>query len=264
MEKNIKRLGNIGINISYVVKKSLFKKKLKGGSCQEKINNEIDGKYGWLQIEKILQSLQGKGITTIQATIKNLNSKEVVIKIQEREKAINEYNIQYKIRDFNGIVNFECIFFCDGDKEYIESFATLKEYGTLCKSKGINMGIILMEYYKNGSLEDIKDLDKNIIEKLLKNYLEIYIKTGFIHGDFYPKNVILDDDYNPIIIDFEKSYFNDNKENHTLFWADLTTFFTSLKYSTNLSNFIRTHCMTNGAYNKKPSIDLINKLLKDL
>jgi hypothetical protein len=49
-----------------------------------------------------------------------------------------------------------------------------------------------------------------------------------------------------------------------IFWTDLTNFFSHLQYHKNLSDIIRNHCMMNGAYNNKPSIDLINKLIDDL
>ena len=137
----------------------------------------------------------------------------------------------------------------------------VKEYERLCRVKGVYMGIILMPYYKNKSLDKYISVDKIIIENLIKNYYTLYDKTGFIHGDFYPKNVILDDDNNPLIIDFENSYFNGT---YIQFWRDLTDFFSTIKYHKDLNDIVRSHCMMNGAYNKKPSIELIIKLIDNL
>jgi len=124
-------------------------------------------------------------------------------------------------------------------------------------------GIISMPYYKNGSLEKYKFVEKNVIKHIILNYFDIYDKRGFIHGDFFPKNIIIDDDGYPLIIDYEKSYFN-NTTSHTQFWRDLSDFLSTVNYLKNLDNVIREHCMINGAYNKKPTSELINNLLPSL
>jgi serine/threonine protein kinase len=257
----MKRIGNIGINTSFIIQKSKLKKKLIGGSCQEDIDKEIDGKHDWLQLVKVIQSIEGKGISTLLGRIP---TKEVVIKIQEADKGSKEYEIQDKLKDFDGFIKFECLFFCQGDKKYIESFANLQEHKQLCKAKGFSMGIILMPYYKKGSLENYGIIQKDIISTIILNYFNAYDKTGFIHADLFPKNIVLDDHENPIIIDYENGYFNDKINNHTYFWRDLTDLLSYVKYEKDLSHVIRIHCMMNGAYNKKPTLELINNLINDL
>jgi hypothetical protein len=256
----MKRIGNIGINTTFIIKKPLFKNIVKDENCQKEINKEIEGKHEWLQLNNIIQSIKGKGISTLLGKIQ---TKEVIIKIQEANEAKKEYDIQNELKYYNGFINFECLFYCDGDKKYIESFGNLEEKRKLCRAKGITMGIILMPYYKNGSIEKYI-IYKNIIEKVLKNYLYVYNDKGFVHSDFFPKNIILDDNMNPIIIDFEKSYYNINKNDHTYFWRDLTDFISYIKYEKDLSDIIRKHCMLNGAYNNKPTNELIDNLIKDL
>lgn len=256
--KLVKRIGKTGINTSFVINKSFFKRIINGG-CQDEIDKEIeDINYSWIQLKEVLQFIPNKGISTILAKI---STRDVVIKIQEADKAKKEYEIQDKIKDFKGVIIFECLFYCEGDKKYIETFSVLKEYERLCRVKGVSMGIILMPYYKNKSLDKSLSVDKIIIEDLLKNYCVLYNETGFIHGDFFPKNIIIDDDNNPLLIDFENSYFNGT---HIQFWRDLSDFFSTVKYHKNLNDIVRNHCMMNGAYNKKPSIELITKLIDDL
>lgn len=257
----MKRIGNIGINTSFIIKKSKLKKHLIGGSCQEDIDNEIDGHHDWLQLEKVMQSIEGKGISTLLGRIP---TKEVVIKIQEADKGRKEYEIQDKLKTFEGFIKFECLFFCQGDKTYIESFANLQEHKKLCRAKGFSMGIILMPYYQKGSLENYGIIQKDIIIKIVLNYFNAYDKTGFIHADLFPKNIVLDNNEYPIIIDYENAYFNDKTNDHTYFWRDLTDLLSYVKYEKELSFVIRKHCMMNGAYNKKPTLELINNLINDL
>jgi serine/threonine protein kinase len=257
----MKRIGNIGIFTSFVIQKSKLKKKWFGGYCQEEIDKEIDNNIHWLQLEKVIQSIQGKGISTLLGSIP---TKEVVIKIQDANKGKKEYDIQDKLKHFDGFIKFECIFFCQGDKEYIENFANLQEHKELHRAKGLSMGIILMPYYKNGCLHQNDNIKKEILSKIIINYFNAYDKIGFIHADLFPKNIVLDDNENPIIIDYENAYINDDINNHTYFWRDLTDLLSYIKYEKDLSFVIRMHCMMNGAYNKTPTLELIKNLISDL
>jgi hypothetical protein len=256
----MKRIGNIGIFTSFIIQKSKLKKWLEG-DCQAEIDKEINNNIDWMQLEKVIQSIQEKGISRLLGSIP---TKEVVIKIQDANKGKKEYDIQDKLKTFDGFIKFECIFLCQGDKEYIESFANLQEHKKLCRAKGLSMGIIMMPYYKSGSLEQNGNIDKNILTKILMNYFDAYDKIGFIHADLFPKNIVLDDYENPIIIDYENGYINEDIHNHTYFWRDLTDLLSYIKYEKDLSFVIRSHCMINGAYNKKPALELIKNLISDI
>jgi hypothetical protein len=61
----IQPIGKAGICTSWIVKKSLFKKLIGGkiDNCQEHIDNNPE----WLQLNKVLQNIRGKGIATIIA-----------------------------------------------------------------------------------------------------------------------------------------------------------------------------------------------------
>tara|TARA_Y100000389_G_C17367122_1_gene466932 strand:+ start:777 stop:1103 length:327 start_codon:yes stop_codon:yes gene_type:complete len=104
-------IGKSGINTSFVINKNLLKKIINGGGCQEDIDKEIENKHKWLQLNKVIQSIPGKTISTILAKIK---TREVIVKVQESEKAKKEYDIQDKIKTYKGVIKFECLFFCEG------------------------------------------------------------------------------------------------------------------------------------------------------
>ena len=122
-----------------------------------------------LQLYKTIENIKEKGIATLIGTI---DSKEVVVKLQNFANALHEYNIQQellKYSEIDGFINFLCFAKCSGDKDYIESFAFFNDFSRLCKSKGHNMGIIIMNlaYNKapnqdsiNRLIESIKHLSK--------------------------------------------------------------------------------------------------------
>jgi len=91
----MKRIGNIGINTTFIIKKPLFKNIVKDENCQKEINKEIEGKHEWLQLNNIIQSIKGKGISTLLGKIQ---TKEVIIKIQEANEAKKEYDIQNELK----------------------------------------------------------------------------------------------------------------------------------------------------------------------
>ena len=76
----------------------------------------------------------------------------------------------------------------------------------------------------------------------------------------------MDDNYFPLIIDFEKSSFN-HISNIRLFWADIQNLLDDVYRFVNNSKFneiIRTHIVLNMAYNKAPTTSIIRALQKDI
>ena len=251
----IQPIGKAGLCTSWIVKKSTLKR-LVGG--------KIDNNLGWLQLTKVLQNIRGKGIATM---IAKLQSQEVVVKVQISEDAKKEYAFQEKLLDQNGFIEYECYFTCDGSKDYIESFSTVNQK-TLCQNKGITMGIIVMPYYQNGSLESslhtkTKDELKTILKAVIRNYRNCYVNKHFTHGDLYSKNIVLTDTYDPIIIDFEKSYF-DHVNKCDMFWNDLDNFCLDLSRHKGMSKLfdIARVLTINRAYKNEPSDDIINDLFR--
>jgi serine/threonine protein kinase len=235
-KKQFKQIGKGGLFTSFLVTKPLLKQIFKGGTrqnCQQKINDEILDPQNkqWLQISSVIQNIQGKGIATILGKIA---SDSVVIKAQSFQTAQHELLMQQTLKNANlpGIVDYECSFSCAGDRDYVESFAYYGESTRLCTTVGIEMGVIIMPYYKVGSfnslLENYNKNDKrqkikSIIHNVITNYTTAYITCQFTHGDLFPKNIVLDSNYNPILIDFEKSMLNAPRRLDR-FWQDVDGF----------------------------------------
>ena len=133
--------------------------------------------------------------------------------------------------------------------------------------KGNKMWINIMQYYSNGSFEDkLLTLNYNerstIVKSVIINYFNAFLQENFIHGDFEPKNIILNNNNEPLIIDFENSNFSGNIMS---FWRDLDRFFYIIQryIKFNLNNFIRENITMHMAYNKKPTEDIIVLLLNN-
>jgi len=232
----LRQIGKGGMYTSFVLKKSLLKKLAKGGAneCQDNINSEIDNKDKntppWLQIKSVLQNIKGKGIATVLGSI---DTKDVVIKAQSKYEADKEFNTQQKLKDMSGFIQYTCLFTCEGNKSYIENFAFHGDNTRLCNAKGVTMGIIVMPFYKKSSLEDYLKTSvendkmqkiKQCMIKVIENITNAFNDRSFTHGDLFSKNIVLDDEYNPIIIDFEKSGFEENNQKLSTFWRDLDDF----------------------------------------
>lgn len=263
-------IGRSGAITSFVLKKSLLKKIIGGNyaDCQQSINTEIETGKPWIQLNKVLQNLQGKGIATM---IGKINSDNVVVKVQTAKDAEAEYNVQSKLRNINGFVKYNCTFQCDGDKQYVEQFTNVLETTRLCKQKGNSLGIIIMPYYRNGSLEGVLssltlDKLKPIIKQVIINYTHAYNTLSYTHGDFFCKNIVLDDSFAPIIIDFEKSSFNHIRK-CDIFWTDLDSLFQDLSRHPLLSYKmyeIARVLVFHRAYQHEPTTPILDDLLKSL
>ena len=260
--KSFRNIGKSGLETSFVLRKSLLKKIQRGGgaTCQESIENNVQ----WLQLTQTLQNIPGKGIATM---VGNIDSLEVIVKVQMHDRAKSEYGVQQRLKDLSGFVEYTCFFTCEGDKRYIESFSLAKDARRLCKEKGVSMGVIVMPYHKNGSFEEYlmtnpdKDAIKKIICVVVSHVFEAYTVEGFTHGDLFAKNIVLDKDYGPVILDFEKSKFSTDVSR---FWLDLDDFLNDVarfSFAQELEGISRMHVVMNRAYRKRPTDDILDSLL---
>lgn len=268
-KKTITRIGQGGIETSFVARKSTLRAFVGGDkTCQESIDDEIDNKTHWLQLKQMLQNISGKGIATIVAALKGKDA-DVIVKIQTAENARHEFEFQTALTGLKGFIQFDCLFMCGGDREYIERFGYFNDKSRLCMSKGASLGVVIMPYYANKSFDSFLEtytgrdkarLVKIIISHVVANLFKAYVKKGFSHGDLFPKNVVLDTEYQPILIDFEKSAFN---ANHMQFWRDLDDFMGSVARTIfpELDDISRSHVVMNQAYNRKPDKTNILALL---
>ena len=281
IDNKIKVLGKFrSDNTLYLINKKSLKyiiKNKKGGGnldldetkCQYGIDNEINTREKWLILEKLLQNIDGKDIATILGKI---NTTKIIIKVQSIENTNKEYNISEKLSKYPGFAEYYCKFNCGDTKEYIKTFTheNILQKSVYTK-KGSQIGIILMKYYENGSFEDVlkklKESSKKkafvilVCKKLLKILFDIYIDSGFTHRDLFPKNIVLDEKLNPIIIDYELSVFNiSNKVNQ--FWIDLTDFFDNF-YIRNYVDVSRL-ILEYRSYQKDPSLKILNEIYNKL
>lgn len=272
MKNRVRNIGQAGIQTSFIVKTTHLKSILKGGStCQENIDTEIDNpnSKAWLQLNQTLQNIKGKAIATIAG---NIDSKEVLVKVQLVENANKEYAIQQTLKKngMSGFIDFKCIFTCAGDREYIESFSLFNDSSRLCKAKGVSMGGIVMPYYKNKSFEDFlrtyngqnkKDKVKRILCRVIENAFAAYNILNFTHGDLFTKNIVLSDEFEPIIIDFEKCSFQANLNR---FWLDIDNFINDvsryMSLHAALDDVTRQHVVMNRATVKEPDYHIVSQL----
>lgn len=177
-----------------------------------------------------------KSIDENAVIIKGLydNKKDIVLKIGIQDAINKEYTIAEKLKDLPNFIRYYCKFICQDDiKEIINNENMINAY-TLCKNDKNIIGILAMNYYKNGSIGNYKWNSDNfvILKNLLKQtvfaVLYAYIKFGFIHGDLHCDNILLKDkivceidychkkleidNYEVRIMDFEKSRLNKELE----------------------------------------------------
>ena len=194
------------------------------------------------------------------------------MKIQKKE-----YEFHNLLKNEQGFIVYYCFITCGSSIEYIEryGFQNSKPEQRLCSKKGDTLGIIVSPYYKNGSLEyflqkynkpDKFKKTKIILGLLVASYYYAYKKYKFIHGDFYSKNILLDENIFPIIINFEKSSLN-HTSSIRLFWVDIQNILDDVyRYVNNskLNEIIRKHIVLNMAYNNTPTTNMISALQKDI
>jgi serine/threonine protein kinase len=258
--KSIRQIGKSNANnTSYVL-----------SDCQNHLNNSIERtKKHWIYLKKIFQNLEGKHIATILGVLEN--SKEVVVKIQPIDVSNNEFIFGETLKTFRGFIVFCCMVTCGTQPGEIIDYgkAGTKPSKKLCDKKGNNIGIIVMPYYKHGSFKEFLENYKGskytvrITVLAILSYYIAYKKLGFVHGDFYSKNVVVDENYRPLIIDFEQSSFNSPRK-LSLFWRDIENFLNCIYpyVDKSLDSIIRTHVVMNNAYSIEPN-DAIMKGLTD-
>jgi serine/threonine protein kinase len=261
-------IGKGGALTSWIVKTRLLKKVVGGQitNCQKSMDDDVlNDNPHWLKLSKLLQNIPNKGIATM---IEKIQSTEVVVKVQLADKAKKEYDFQESLSDLEGFAKVECYFTCDGTKEYIDKFSYVSENTKLCKATGSSLGIIVMPYYKGGSLESVlhtiskQDLKYTLV-KLITNYVNAYRTKNFTHGDFFCKNVVLDGK-DPIIIDFENSTTENIPMKCDMFWHDLDNMFLNISRRKDMqSMFDIARVLTlHRLYRTEPTEQVINDLLK--
>ncbi len=267
------RFGKRGLATSFVARRDRVLSLLSGGaSCQEELNAEIDSPNdpAWLQLSAVLQNVVGKGIATF---IGRIRQDHVVVKIQGAEAALKEFTVSEQLEQVPGFIRIACYATCHGTRSYIESFQSVTDATRICKSKGLSMGVLVMPFYPKTSLQGcVPTLMKNgklaqVVCDVIRNYFKAYTTLKFTHGDLFTKNVVLTNNYTPVIIDFEKSEFGSARHN-MVFWKDIMDFLGDIVNATNAyavdDAVIRPFVIMNLATKTDPTESIVNEMLSRL
>lgn len=244
--------------------------------CQQRIDQEADG-HGpsWLQLRRVLQNIPGKGIATLLGYLKE--GTDVLVKVQLYPAARREYDIQQRLQHLPGVIQYHCFVACGGDKRYIQEYGPpLKPYQHVCTKKGSELGVILMPYLPMGSLEDYLKgatdrAEKQAVTKILvcKTILWIvraYLEHGFTHGDLFTKNILLASNTEPVLIDFEKSDFDDRNKRQRV-WRDIDALLGDVSrymWKDELSDISQELVIIPLAYQEEPTIAHVDRICRRL
>lgn len=217
----------------------------------------MDESRALILLKSLLQHIPD---TNIASVLESIKGEIIVVKVQLADAANKEQEVSLALQNQKGIFKFGCIFFCNGSKEYIEAFGS---------NNNVPLGVILMQHFKHGDFGTYlksDQVEKTIVKKILviviKNYATAFLETGFTHGDFYPKNIFLDTLNKPFIGDFEKSTFT---RKAISFWRDIDDMIGEVSrffFDRELTDICRTFVFTAMAYNKEPTKDQIDNIVK--
>lgn len=227
-------------------------------SCNSKITKETPTTEGWINILKSLKMETEYDKSKVLLGLLEKRS-EIVVKIGDNDNIKKEYEFGQELNKLTGFIKYLCYF-----ELLLQSFIKCNDdytkiTNTLCKGPGNKMKIIVMPYYKLGSIATFNwlkvDEFNSVLKQSLLSLILAFNKLNIIHGDFHPGNIILvktnvkSIDYNipnigeiivPIhglrivIMDFEntKKALFDTQYNKVKsldsFYYDLTKFFTLL------------------------------------
>lgn len=231
-------------------------------SCQEKITPNTEG---WIKIIKSLKIVDDNDKSTVLLSVLDKHT-DIIVKISDSNLK-KEYEYGELLKKIKGFVKYICFFECNDNFRNYPGKKT-----DLCKGVGKSMKIIVMPYFKLGSLASYKWDSTNIklfhtcLKHSLLSILMAFNKLNIIHGDFHPANVVLKEtkqkelsydiptigllEHIPTygirtwVMDFENSSIADFSNNYnkmkTLndFYYDLSKFFTLLKGFIKNLNFI--------------------------
>jgi len=180
----------------------------------------------------------------------------VVLKFGILESIEKEYKMSEELLELPNFIRYFCLIKCnDSIKNIINNKETISNY-KMCHYGENPIGILVMKEYNLGCIENYGwnennlDLLKNVIKQVIFAIINSYERKGFIHGDLHSGNVLLKpkrnseinynnkilviNDLEAIIMDFEKSKLNQtNKPNELI--KNIIKFITSI-ISTCLKN----------------------------
>lgn len=182
--------------------KSTSKYIFKGGciDCESKITIEQPTTKEWLYNLKLLNIPGNKNANMtnkkiLEGILLDKKNEDVVVKISNENDNIKiEFDTYKKLyqNKIPNILDYYCYFECN------DNLQSTPNDGNLCVGKGNKLRVLVMKFIKNYDLKDYNwELDdKEILKTLFKHafmtYLMAFINTGFTHGDFHFKNILLE------------------------------------------------------------------------
>lgn len=180
-------------------------------------------------------NVRAKHTMVINAVVKEFHNKQnkIVVKIGKTNELVRqEYNVAKKLNDagMHGFIRMDCVFSCKHSLEKYKIGEQIDEDSfQVCELSGkdevdviimpfIGKGITLNHYLESGG--DAEHY-KKILKQVVENLFDAFVKTGFVHCDLHFGNILIDDDGNPIIMDFDTSAFVSQSVSQWRFWADM-------------------------------------------
>jgi len=192
-------------------------------------------------------AMRDKHIIVLEAVIDNpeLRNQKIIIKIGETNQLIKrEYDIAKKLElnNINGYIHINCLFSCGHNiNKYIRRENINPDTFKICETQDKNnIDVLVMPYIGNGiSLYDVgAEHYKELIKQVVTNSVQAFKKTGFIHKDLHFGNIVVDENNNPIILDFDTSEFINLQSPmcYSYFWSDMQRFFSNVIERASFSN----------------------------
>lgn len=162
-------------------------------TCGSRITHKTPTTEGWLRILHLLK-IDITDYDKSRVLLGELDTHgSVVVKIGDTDEITHEYNVSLRLRRMKGFVKHICTFECADDFRTLPSH----ERTTLCRGPGSSMKIILMPYFRLGSLvsyawsADNVHVLRSCLKQAVLSLISAFHTCGFIHNDFHAGNVVL-------------------------------------------------------------------------
>ena len=157
-------------------------------SCEEKITKKTPTTSGWIKIIESLKITHDYDKSRVLLALLDKHT-HIIVKLSDSSDLHNEYMYGERLKKIKGFVKYICYFECNDD------FRKNVSETTLCKGVGNSMKIIVMPYFKLGSIASYKWDSIETLHSCLKHsilsILQAFFTLHIIHGDFHPGNVVL-------------------------------------------------------------------------
>lgn len=221
----------------------------------QQTRREFKGQYKYsVDCDKIktdptaLQVLDGsvrvKHTMIINAVVKE-NSGKIVVKIGKTNEIVKqEYDVAKKLEKLEGFIKMHCLFSCYNNANFSEPM-NINNFEVCQSNHTSNVDVLIMPYINKGqTINDYLESGiepaeyKKILKQVITNLYNAFVKTGFVHKDLHFGNILIGENNDPIIMDFDTSEFN---KIQGFFWADLQRLFgnvTEKSYPSNNKSYI--------------------------